>query len=333
MTNGTSTETIPVGPTPAADERRLDAVRVAQNYGIYAVLVVIVIVATIVYSGFLSPDNIKLVLSQNAPLGIVAVGMTLVIIGGGFDLSVGAIFAVSGTAAAMIATHHGAAEGFVVGVALGLVCGLINAIVITRFRVNPFVATLGSSSLFSGVIMLISNSNPFFVEKTSFTWLGQTKLLGVQLPTILLGIVFLLGWLVLNRSVYGRRVLAVGGNPEASRLAGVRTDLVQGGTYVISGLLAAFAGAISASQLSVGQGTAGGTMALQSIAVVVIGGTSLLGGEGSMTRTAVGLLILATLDNIFFSLAVDTNWQLISQGIIVIGAVALDQLFRRMRTK
>jgi ribose transport system permease protein len=311
---------------------RLDPVALAQSFGIYAVLVVIVIVAQIVYSGFLSWDNIKLLLSQNAPLGIVAVGMTLVIIGGGFDLSVGAIFAVSGTAAAMISTHHGVLEGFAVGMAAGILCGLINAIVITRFRVNPFVATLGSSSLFSGVILLISNSNPFYVEKSSFTWLGQTKVFGMQLPMLLLIAAFAIGWLVLNRSIYGRRVLAVGGNSEASRLAGIRTDVVQGGTYVLSGLLAAFAGAISASQLGDGQGTAGGTLALESIAVVVIGGTSLAGGEGSISRTAVGLLILATLDNIFFSLAIDSNWQLISQGIIVIGAVALDQLFRRMRT-
>ncbi|HEY0279110.1 MAG TPA: ABC transporter permease [Solirubrobacterales bacterium] len=320
------------GKAPEGRRLRLDPVALAQSFGIYAVLVVIVIVAQIVYSGFLSWDNIKLLLSQNAPLGIVAVGMTLVIIGGGFDLSVGAIFAVSGTVAAMIGTHHGVLEGYLVGMAAGVVCGLINAIVITRFRVNPFVATLGSSSLFSGVILLISDTNPFYVEKSSFTWLGQTKLFDMALPMLLLIAVFAVGWVVLNRSIYGRRVLAVGGNPEASRLAGIRTDVVQGGTYVLSGLLAAFAGAISASQLGVGQGTVGSTLALQSIAVVVIGGTSLAGGEGSISRTAVGLLILATLDNIFFSLAIDTNWQSISQGVIVIGAVALDQLFRRMRT-
>lgn len=325
--------TTPKAEAPASERRfKLDPIALAQSFGIYAVLVVIVIVAQIVYSGFLSWDNIKLLLSQNAPLGIIAVGMTLVIIGGGFDLSVGAIFAVSGTAAAMISTHHGVLEGFAIGMAAGVACGLINAIVITRFRVNPFVATLGSSSLFSGVILLISNSNPFYVEKNSFVWLGQTKVFGMQLPMLLLIAVFVIGWLVLNRSIYGRRVLAVGGDSEASRLAGIRTDVVQGGTYVLSGLLAAFAGAISASQLGDGQGTAGGTLALESIAVVVIGGTSLAGGEGSISRTAVGLLILATLDNIFFSLAVDSNWQLISQGIIVIGAVALDQLFRRMRT-
>jgi ribose transport system permease protein len=316
----------------ADTRRRIDFAEIAQNYGIYAVLVVMVIVATIVYSGFLSLGNIKLLLSQNAPLGIVAVGMTLVIICGGFDLSVGAIFAVSGTTAAMISVHHGVVEGFVVAMLAGAACGLINAIVITRFKVNPFIATLGSSSLFSGVILLISDSNQFYIEKGSFTWLGQTKVFDVQLPIILLIVVFAVGWLVLNRSIFGRRLFAVGGNREASRLAGIRTDLVQGGTYVISGALAAIAGLIAASQLGVGQGTVGSTLPLQSIAVVVIGGTSLLGGEGSVIRTAVGLLILATLDNIFFSLAISSNWQLISQGVIVIGAVGLDQMLRRMRT-
>jgi ribose/xylose/arabinose/galactoside ABC-type transport system permease subunit len=314
---------------PSESGPKFDPIKIAQQFGLYVVLVVMVIVATIVYPGFLDWGNIKLVLSQNAPLGIVAVGMTLVIIGGGFDISVGAIFAVGGTTAAMVAGSHGVVEAFIAGTLTGLVCGLVNAIVITRFKVNPFIATLGSASLFSGTILLISNSSPHYVEKAGFTWLGQHKVAGIQVSMLVMIAFFIIGWIILNRSVFGRRVQAVGGNAEAARLAGVRTDLVQGGTYVITGLLAAFAGVISVSQLGVGQGTAGSPIALESIAVVIIGGAALTGGEGSMARTAVGLAILATLDNIFFSLAVDNNWQLLSQGAIVIGAVALDQWLRR----
>ena len=167
------------------------------------------------------------------------------------------------------------------------------------------------------------------MNAVAFADLGQSSVAGIPLPLVFVVITVVTGWIVLNRSVLGRKLLSVGGNREASRLAGIRTAGVVGGAYVISGTLAAFAGVISASQLGVGQGTAGTTLALQSIAIVVIGGTSLLGGEGSIVRTAVGLLIIASLDNLFFSLALDSNWQSITQGAIVIAAVGLDQLARR----
>ena len=177
--------------------------------------------------------------------------------------------------------------------------------------------------------LLASHNQPYTVNAVAFADLGQSSVAGIPLPLVFVVITFVTGWIVLNRSVLGRKLLSVGGNREASRLAGIRTAGVVGGAYVISGTLAAFAGVISASQLGVGQGTAGTTLALQSIAIVVIGGTSLLGGEGSIVRTAVGLLIIASLDNLFFSLALDSNWQSITQGAIVIAAVGLDQLARR----
>jgi ribose transport system permease protein len=317
---------------PSESSSRFDPANIARQFGIYVVLVVMVIVATIVYPGFLAWGNIKLVLSQNAPLGIVAVGMTLVIIGGGFDISVGAIFAVAGTTAAMVAGSQDVVVAFVVGTLTGVACGLINAIVITRFKVNPFIATLGSASLFSGTILLISNNKPHFVDKPGFQWLGTHRIADIPVSVPMMIAIFIVGWVILNRSVFGRRVQAVGGSAEAARLAGVRTGLVQGGTYVIVGVLAAFAGVISVSQLGVGQGTAGGSLALESISVVIIGGAALTGGEGSVARTAVGVAILATLNNIFFSLAVNNSWQLVSQGAIVIGAVALDQWLHRRST-
>jgi ribose transport system permease protein len=319
--------------SPKRGRSRVNTVELARRFGIFAVLAVVVIGAQVAYSGFLEWDNIKLVLAQNAPLGIVAIAMTLVIISGGFDLSVGAVFATAGTLAAIISQHHGVWLGISVGLLAGLAAGAFNAFVITRLRVNPFVATLGSASLFSGVILLISHSNPYPIRKSSFLWFGQGKIFDTGVPVFFLIALTVVGWVLLHRSSYGRRLLAVGGSAEASRLAGIRADLVQASAYVITGLLAAFAGIISAAQLGVGQGTAGGSLPLESIAVVVVGGTSLLGGEGSILRTIAGLLILASLDNIFFSLAVDNNWQLITQGAIVIAAVAFDQYFRRLQSK
>jgi ribose transport system permease protein len=305
--------------------------RTVQKFGIYLVLIGVVVAATIAYPAFLSWSNIELLLTQNAPLGIVAVGMTLVIITGGFDLSVGAIYAAAGTVAAAISLHGSVAVGVVAGVLVGVAAGLVNGIVVARLNVNPFIATLGTSTIFSGIVLLISDNQPYSVDKASFAVLGQSQLAGLPLPLVFVVLTFVAGWIVLNRSILGRKLLSVGGNREASRLAGIRTAGVVGGAYVVSGTLAAFAGVVSASQLGVGQGTDGAALALEAIAIVVIGGTSLLGGEGSVVRTAVGLLIIASLSNLYFSLALDSNWQSITQGVIIIAAVGLDQLSRRGR--
>ena len=149
------------------------------------------------------------------------------------------------------------------------------------------------------------------------------------MPIVILVLTFLLGWFLVHRTTYGRNIFAVGGNREAARLSGLPVVKLTVSTYVITGLLAGLAGMISASRLGVGQADVGSTIALDVIAVVVIGGTSLLGGEGAIWRSVVGLLILATLTNVFFSLNVDQNWQLIAKGLIIVGAVALDAYLRK----
>jgi len=315
----------------AAPQRTWNLQKIGRDYGMFIALVAVVIAATVIYPPFLGWDNVSQVLAQNAPLGIVAVGMTIVIINGGFDLSVGAIYAFAGTLAAMVTLSTGSASlGFAAGVGAGLLCGLVNAIVITVFRVNPFVTTLGTMTLFYGLIRLLSNNGPVIVEDESFQWLGTAYVGIVPVPVIVLVLTFAIGWVVIHRAAYGRRVFAVGGSKEASRLAGIRVELVQGSTYVICGVLSALAGCMGASILGVGQGNTGTLMNLQAITVVVVGGTSLLGGEGSILRTIIGLLIIATLNNIFFSLAVDLNWQGITQGLILIASVAFEQLLRRV---
>lgn len=311
----------------------IDFYEIGREYGIYAILVVILIAATIVYHGFFTWQNISALLAQNAALGVVAVGETFVIVAGGFDLSVGAVYAMAGTFSAMIAVHGSTWLGYLVGILCGLAAGAINAYVVTGLKVNPFVATLGSSTVFTGLVLIISNSNPITVDDPSYGILGQRSVGQVPLDVIVFIVVVALAALTLRKGTFGRKIFAVGGNVEASRLAGIRTAWVQGGAYVIGGALAALAGLINASQLQVGQGTSGVNIPLDAIAVVVVGGTSLLGGEGSVLRTVVGLLILSTLDNIFFSLSVSSNWQQISQGLILIAAVAVDQVLRRARRR
>lgn len=303
----------------------------ALRYAIVWVLIVLAIVSNILYPGFFDIGNLRNILSQNAPVGLVAIGMTFVMIAGGFDLSVSAVFAAAGVAAASFAGHMPVGLAFTCALLLGLLAGVINGAIVTRLHVNPFVATLGSASVFSGVAYLYSNSQPIVPTKTSFSTLGTTDWLGVPASIVIFFLVLALGWIVLSKTVFGRSVYAVGGNIEAARLAGMRVDMVRFTTYTITGVCAALAGLIIASRTGVGQADIGATITLDSIAIVIIGGTSLLGGEGAMWRTLVGLLILATINNLFDSLALDTAAQSVVKGLIVVGAVALDSYTRRRR--
>jgi ribose transport system permease protein len=306
--------------------------KLVKRYGLIVVLVLLVVVSEYLYSRFLDPQNIKNILSQNAPVGIIAVGMTFVMITGGFDLSVGAVYAAGATIYASLAVAGwNLPAAAAVTVAVGLVAGLVNGLVVTRLKVNPFVATLGTMTAYSGLALIYSNSSPFVVADPEFTQLGRGVLLGMPVSIWILFAFFAVGQFILAKTVYGRTLFAIGGNNEASRLAGLPTKWLRTSTYVVSGSCAAIAGMIIASRLAIGQADIGATMALDAIAIVVIGGTSLLGGEGAVWRTVIGMLIVAVLTNLLDSLAVDANYQLVIKGVIVIAAVALDARVRSAR--
>lgn len=305
---------------------------VMLQYGVLWAFFLLLIVSAILYPRVFELQNIQNILSQSAPVGIVAVGMTFVIIGGGFDLSVASIFALGAVVFANRTDAFGiwGAAGTVI--AVSVVCGLINGAIVTRLKVNAFVATLGSGSVFGGLAYIYSNSAPQVPNDFSFGDLGTGSWLGWSISIWILLITFALGAVILSRSVYGRSIYALGGNEEAARLSGIPVDLYRASTYVLTAVCSGVGGMILSSRLGVGQADMGGTLALDAIAIVVIGGTSLLGGEGALWRTAVGLLIIATLTNVFDSLAVNTNYQLVAKGLIVIAAVALDIYARKMRT-
>lgn len=320
--------------TVSADRRdgRFDVTAVILRYGMVLVLAVLIVLAVALYPGFLQPGNLRIILDQSAPVGIIAVAMTYVLIGGGFDLSVGAIYALSGTVFAGVTVSNGLLAGFAAGLTTGLVAGLVNGVLIAKFGVNPFVATLGSASIIAGLAYIYSNSAPFTIYEESFQLLGTATVLGVPLPIVILVVTVALGWLVLARTAYGRAVYAVGGNREAAYLSGINVRVITASTYVLTGFAAGLAGMITASRLGVGQADVGANVALDTIAVVVVGGTSLLGGEGAVWRSVIGLLILATLTNVFYAVNVNQNWQFIAKGTIVIAAVALDAYLRRRET-
>jgi ribose transport system permease protein len=333
MTTQTTDPAAVAAPLPpvAADARRARTTDLISRFAMVGVLVVLVIVAQIAYSGFLEPGNIKNLLTQNTPVGLVAIGMTFVLIAGGFDLSVGGIFALAGVLYATLANHMPVGIACALMVPIAMAIGLANGLVITRLRVNAFVATLGSASIFSGLAYLVNDTGAVTVSKSSFMYLGTASWLGIPVSVWILAVAFLAGGLLLSKTVYGRSVYIVGGNQEAARLSGMRVSAVQASTYVLTALGAVVGGILLTSQTQVGQANVGADITLDAIAIVIIGGTSLRGGQGSIPRTLVGLLILSTVDNLFNSLALNTAVQSVVKGGIVIVAVALDAWTQRRR--
>jgi len=318
-----------VPPSPRALPKRSLLADAVSRYSMVGVLVLLVIVAQSAFPGFLSPGNLKVVLLNTAPVGLVAIGMTFVLIGGGFDLSVGGIFAFSGMLYASLANSMPVIVAFALMIPAAIAMGAINGLVITRLHVNPFVATLGSSSIFSGLAYLINSDGAITVTSSSFTYLENANWAGIPAMIWILALCFVAGGVVLARTVYGRSVYIVGGNADAARLSGMRVSIIQGSTYALSALGAALGGMLLASQTGVGQANVGVDVTLDSIAIVIIGGTSLRGGQGAMWRTLVGLLIISTIDSLFNSLAWNSATQSLVKGAIIIVAVALDAWSQR----
>ncbi len=299
------------------------------RYGMVLAFVALTIVTAILDHSFLQPNNLLNLLRQWAPPGLMAVGMTFVIISGGFDLSVGGTYAAAATLSAWLALSMPIPAAIAVAIVMGSAIGLLNGAVITRLEVNPFVATLGMGFIVTGLTEVLSNAMPQIVENPDFQIFGGGDIWGIPIPGILLIITLLVGGVVLGGSVYGRYIYAIGGGDEASRLSGLRTRSVRTLAYVITGALAALAGCVIASQLGEGQGDIGRNVELGVITIVIVGGNAVSGGEGAMWRTATGIGILAILGNSFDHLQVSTFWQEVIEGVIVIGALAIDSYGKR----
>lgn len=319
----------PPSRSPAVTGR--SAWSLVSRLGTVWFLVLLVALAQIVYPGFTQSGNLRNILSQNAPLGLIAVGMTFAMICGGFDLSVGGTVAMSSVVFAKLSLTGPLWQAAAVTLLLGLALGLVNGALVTRFGINPFIATLATASVYSGAAYLLSDSQPIVVDKPGFLKLGQGDLAGVPTAVWILLVAFVVGGLVLSGTVYGHCVYAVGGNKEAARLAGIRVDLVQVVSYVAVGVMAALAGILLSSRLGVGQADVGSDMTLDVITIVVIGGTSLFGGEGAVWRTAVGLLLLGVIVNVADSKGWNGSLENILKGCVLLAAVGLDVFVRRLR--
>jgi ribose transport system permease protein len=323
------------GAAPSAAQRlgvrgRALSMRALRDYGIVFTFVALVIVLTFASDAFLTTTNLLNILDQWTPLGVIALGMTFVLIAGGFDLSAGAVFALAGVISAKAANSIGIAPGILLGCLVGLAAGGINGLLITAAKINAFVATLATSIMLGGVTLAITDGTLVFVRKAGFDDLARNELLGIRYPIFIFIIGIAITAVLLHRTTFGRYVYAVGGNSEAARLSGIRVGWVQTGTYMLVGAAAGLAGVILASRLSTATPDAGGfTLLFNVFAAVIIGGTSIAGGYGAIWRTVLGTLLLALIGNGFNLLNVDAVYQQIIFGAIILFAVGVDAASRR----
>ena len=293
-------------------------------------LIALFVALSIASPHFLTQTNLSSVVRQTAVINTMSLGMTIIIIAGGIDLSVGAILALSGVLGAMaMGSGMPVAVGVLAGVLAGLVCGLGNGLLTTRLRINPFIVTLGTLGIIRGVTLIITNGLPVGRLPHSFAFLGAGNLLGAPFVLWVLLICALGMHIILEHTRLGRYAFAIGSNLDAAVYAGVPVAFHTTAVYALGGLLTGLAGMIEASRLMTGQPTAGNGYELQAIAAVVIGGGSLHGGEGSVIGTLIGALIMGLLSNGSDLLGISPYLQQAIIGAVIILAVTVDELRKR----
>ena len=327
------------GRGPAADGGnplvRLLSSPAGRSLGLVLALALLVAVgAATAGERFVSGDNLLTILRLASVVGVVSIGMTFVITGGGIDLSVGAMLALASVWATTLATQTMATDiHWVVMVftalAVGAGAGLINGLLIAYGRLAPFIATLAMLAAARGLAEILAQRRTQIVNVPGFVDFFGGEVLGVPMLVLIFAAVSVAGWVVLNRTTYGRRTIAVGGNPEAARLAGIDVKRHTASLYVLVGLLCGVAAVMLIARTTVGSSTHGGLLELDAIAAVVIGGTLLSGGRGTIVGTVLGVLIFTTLTNVFTLNNVDISAQAVARGAIIVAAVLLQQRVAR----
>lgn len=303
----------------------------SRDYAIIAATVVLFVALALSSDVFLTSRNLLNLGDQWVPVLFMALGGTMVLIAGGFDLSIGAIFAMGGIVAVEVANAAGAELGIAAGVAAGAAIGLANGVLVSVLRMNVFVATIGSSIVVAGLATVITEGSIVSTSAARFDGIGTTELFDARL-SIWLGLVAIVVCsLLLNRSALGRYVRAIGGNLEAARLSGIRTEWVRLSTFVLSGLGGGLAGALVASRSGSANANAFTGTQYEVWTALLLGGNSMLGGEGAIWRTVIGVILLALIGNGFNLLQVDPLYQQIATGGILLTAVAVDMQVRRRK--
>lgn len=338
-------------PTIKVDppKRRRPLALLLMSFRTFIALIVVFVFFGVTTPNFLDVPTLIIVAKHVAVNAILAVGMTFVILTAGIDLSVGSIVGISGMIAGTLLTRGIPLDAFditifpnvietiAISLGVGAGVGLINGLLITRLNVAPFIATLGTLYVARGAALLISGGATFSnlvgdvsLGNTGFPFLGSGTLVGVPVSIIALAIFAAVAAYVAGRTPFGRQVYAVGGNERAAALSGVRVNRIKVGAYMISGFCAAFAGLVIASELVAAHPASGETFELNAIAAAVLGGTSLSGGRGTIAGTLIGAFVIGVLSDGLVMLGVSSFWQMVIKGIVIIAAVVLDQMQRRM---
>ena len=315
-------------PPGRAAGLRSTVARTATTNGLLLVLIVWVVFLAVATEGFATRTNILLVLRQSSTIGVVAIGATLVILLGEIDLSLGAIVSISGVTLTtlLLQTSLSPVLAAVCGVAVGAACGLVNGVLVTVLRINSFMATLGTMTMLAGLAFVVTGGRTLFGDRVAeLAFISNGYIAGVPFPVILLFLFYVVAWVVLTRTGYGARVFAVGNNPRASFLAGIRVDLVKVSTFVLAGALAGFGGLMQVSRLNAASGGLGADLLFPVITAVVLGGVSLTGGRGRIQDVLIASIFLATIANGLILLGVSGYTQQIVSGAILVAALALDR--------
>ncbi len=345
--SGTAVRTSPQQRPPADEQRRVEDAAAAtaaargwrdrlgragdvRNIGLVVVLLVIAAVGHWSSENFLDRSNITTVLVSSAVIGVVRVGMTFVIIGGGIDLSVGAIVALASVWSTTVATQsYGPVVMVLCALAVGAGAGLVNGVLIAYGRLVPFIVTLAMLVSARGIAEWMSDRKTQIVGEESIKDIARTEVLGVPMLVCILLAVVAIGWFVLNRTTFGRRTFAIGGNPEASRLAGIDVRRHTALLYAISGVCCGIAAVMVTARTTTGSSTHGNLYELDAIAAVIIGGTLLAGGRGTLIGSILGVLVFTTVTNIFVLNNLQTPIQNTFKGLIIVAAVLLQRRAQR----
>ena len=282
-------------------------------------------------STFLTQNNVFNILRQNASNLFLATGMTMVIILGGIDLSVGSVIALSGCVAAGCVVNMGLPEvvGFLIAILIGAVVGMFNGVVICKTNIPPFIVTLASMNITKGIALVYTQGAPIRCMTDAFKFPGAGYVGQIPTPVILMLIIFVIAVMLVNRTHFGRHIYAVGGNAQAASFSGINVQKVKFWVYTFTGVMAGIAGVVIASRLYSGQPRSGEGAEMDAIAAVVVGGTSMSGGSGRLGGTLIGVLIIGVLNNGLNLMGVDSNWQYIVKGFVILLAVYVDFIRNR----
>jgi ribose transport system permease protein len=308
---------------------------IGRNLGLVLALLVLIVVGTITAGdSFATASNALVILRQASIIGVISIGMTLVIIAGGIDLSVGSVMGLASIVATLAAIQDLADQTHwivmvVIALAVGLGAGLINGVVIAYGNVVAFMATLAMLVAARGLAEILADRRTLIVEDRGFVSFMNSDFIGVDVLVWIFAIVAVLGWVLLNRTTFGRRTVAIGGNREAARLAGINVKRHTMWLYAIAGLSAGIAAVMILGRTTAGSSTHGQLYELDAIAAVVVGGTLLVGGRGTITGTVFGVLIFATLTNVFVQNNLSSSVQAVAKGVIIVIAVLLQQRFAK----